>query len=265
MIKLAIALPAYGFHLDVGHAAMWLGVGAALAQAADKFELVMFTEYSINGIDLCRNTAMYDALQAGADYCLMIDADTFHQSARSGADIGAGLSGADAIADAGVQILQMIRDADRLQYAAETPNGHELKPIELPLTLSEHTGVGLVGAPVLGRGIGDPNICVRGLIRDDGPGYGDLAQVSFSQVRNRIVPVKQIGGACIAVNLQWMRKHWPTGPWFVMDHDYAGRPKNRTGEDYFICNGIHQRGGIVLCDGRFRPEHVDRRRLVSLG
>jgi hypothetical protein len=48
-----------------------------------------------------------------------------------------------------------------------------------------------------------------------------------------------------------------------MEHDYTARPRNARGEDYSICDGIYRRGGVVLCDGRFVPAHVDRRRLVG--
>jgi hypothetical protein len=262
-IKLGIALPAYGFKLDVGHAAMWLGLGAALQMTGDKFALTMFTEYHINGIDLCRNTAVYDAMKAGCDWLFMVDADTFHHS--GGAD-------AAAIADAGVDILQMIRDADRGMTTVIDREGEgHLQPIQMP----PNNGIGLIGAPVRGRGVGDNGVCVqrrRGIFASTGYSepepdadarsyVGD--QLSLDEIGGRILPVARIGGACIGVNCAWLRKHWPQGPWFMMEHDYTGRPKNARGEDYWICDGVWNRGGVVLCDGRFVPEHVDRRKLVG--
>lgn len=244
MIKLGIGIPAYGSKLDVGHAAMWLGLGAALWQANDKVTLTMFNEYHINGIDLCRNTIVYDAMAAGCDWVLMIDADTFHRS--TGTD---GI--ADAIGDAGVDIIQMIRDAQRGQYAHWTGDQHELRPIQLAPT---DKGIGLIGAPVRGRGVGDTGVCVQ---------HSDGSQIPLEQLAGKVQKVWRIGGACIAVNLNWLREYWPKGPWFEMEHDYSERPKNARGEDYSICDGIWRRSGAVVCDGRFVPSHVDRRRLVG--
>lgn len=261
MIKLAVALPAYGLKLDVGHAAMWLGFGAALANTTDKFTLVSFTEYHINGIDLARNTAVWDALVAGADWLLMIDNDTFHRSS------------AEAIGDAGMDLLQMIRDADRMQVYIDPQTGM-LTPLvwpaadRCPINNLHWTGVGLVGAPVRGRGVGDSGVCVQELRSAHDAQGGEFSfwageQVPLDILAGKMSVVGRIGGACIGINLDWIRRSWPKGPWFAMQHDYTERPKNARGEDYFICDGIYQRGGLVLADGRFVPEHVDRRRLVG--
>lgn len=258
MIRLGIGLPAYGSHLDVGHAAMWLGLGAALLEARDKVTLHWFAEYHINGIDLCRNTIVYDAMQSGCDWVFMIDADTFH---RSTGENGV----ADAMADAGVDIIQMIRDADRGQYPHWTGDRHELRPISMP---RRNNGVALIGAPVRGRG-GAQGVCVQELIEytgdpdDDGRPFRVGGMLPLERIRGHVFSVGRIGGACIAVNCGWLRKFWPKAPWFEMKHDYSERPSNARGEDYSICDGIWERGGVVLCDGRFVPEHVDRRRLVG--
>jgi len=245
MIQLGIAIPAFGLKLDIGHAPMWLGLGAALASAPDKFRLAFFNSYHINGIDLARNTILYDALQAGCDWVLMLDADTFHATGGDG--------NSDAIADAGVDLLQMIRDVDRGQYAVDG----QLVDLALPPGTQ---GVGLVGAPVRGRGVGRGGFCVQGLSAEGLPA-GELAEAALL---GRVQPVARIGGACIAVNCGWLRAHWPQAPWFEMQHAYgAGRPFNGRGEDYAICDGIYRRGGAVICDGRFVPAHVDRRKLVG--
>jgi hypothetical protein len=254
MIRLGIGLPCYGSKLDVGHAAMWLGLGAALLEAREKVELAWMAEYHVNGIDLCRNTIVYDAMQAGCDWVFMIDADTFHRST--------GANGVcDAVGDAGVDIMQMIRDADRGQYAVDGA----LRDIDMP---AKNNGVALIGAPVHGRGVGDQGVCVQKLEIDvDGQGgetsYRAGRQASLGALANKVQAVGRIGGACIAVNCDWLRRFWPKGPWFVMEHDYTERPRNARGEDYSICDGIWTRGGVVLCDGRFVPAHVDRRRLVG--
>jgi hypothetical protein len=219
-LKLGVALPAYGSKLDVGHAAMWFGLGVAMASTQDKFTLHSFADYHVNGIDLCRNTILFDAIESGCDWVLMVDADNYHAAK------------ADAIGDAGVDILQMILDGQRQEAA-------------------------MVGAPVRGRGVGDTGVCVQNKIKDG------WQAVSLEALKGQAVPVDRIGAAFIAVNVNWIKACWTKPPWFLMDHNFEGRPKHGRGEDYFFCDGIRDRGGIVLCDGRFVPEHVDRRKLVG--
>jgi len=256
-IRLGIGIPCYGFKLDAGHAAMWLGLGAALAMAQDKVRLRMFIEYDINGIDLARNTIVHDAMTAGCDWVLMIDADTFHRSTAPDGN-------PDAIGDAGVDLVQMIRDAHRGKIAL--PDG-TLQDIKMPD--DRRTGVGLIGAPVRGRGVtGGNGVCVHGLGMGETPGepynsFWATGPMPLEDLVGKVQPVGRIGGACIGINCDWLRRFWSKPPWFEMKHDYSERPKNARGEDYAICDGIWERGGVVLCDGRFVPEHVDRRRLVG--
>jgi hypothetical protein len=234
-IRLSVGLPAYGLHLDVGHAAMWMGLGIALASTAAKFTLTGFTEYHINGVDLARNTILYDALKTDADWLLMVDADTFH-SAKG-----------EASGDAGIDVLQMIMDGER------------------------HGNCGLIGAPVRGRAVGNVD-AVMVQIDHDGPGFVPVANspghfrtpLGWLQGQEKPIPVSRIGGAFVAVNCNWMREKWNTAPWFVFEHEYGkGRPVNGRGEDYFVCDGIRARGGTVLCDPRFVPAHVARRKLIG--
>lgn len=241
-IKLGIALPAYGLTLDVGHAAMWLGLGAALASAQELFRLQWMAEYHINGVDLCRNMIVYDAMQAGCDWVLMVDADTFH---RSG-----GVDGkVDAVADAGVDLLQMIRDGDREKWVVEVD---QFQPI---IHTSRYNGIALIGAPVRGRG-GKPDPCVVSL-------QEDAHIIPIEYIRGNVFPVRCIGAACVAINLKWLREHWPKGPWFLMEYNFDERPKYARSEDYYFCDEARKRRGAIICDGRFVPEHVAGRRLVG--
>jgi len=262
MLRLSIALPAYGLHLDIGHAAMWFGLGASMQQASDKIELASFVEYHINGIDLCRNTAVWDALQTPASHLLMVDADTYHRSSG------------EAIADAGTDIVQMIRDADRMATPELQVDGsHKLVPIEPPKLADaylplQHTGVAMIAAPVRGRG-GKSGVCVQKLVLERTPA-GDIIKrpgeaLTLGELTGKVQPVGRIGGAFIVISLDWLRTHWPDPPWFVMENAYpqGSRPSNARGEDYTFCDGIYKRNGLVLCDGRFVPSHVDRRRLVG--
>lgn len=240
MIRLAVALPAFGSTLDVGHAGMWLGLGAALAEARSIVELVSFANYSINGIDLAREVATFDALKAGASWLLMADADTYHAGTTS-----------SGMGNAGVDILQMIRDADR---GLTTIDGALAR---IP-GLNGRT-VGLVGAPVRGRGIGATGVTVLG---DHG---GSLRKLDLEDLADRMTSVARIGGAFIAINLGWLRTNWPQPPWFkvTLGVDETGKPVSVQSEDNAFCEGVLTRGGAVVCDGRFVPEHVARRKLVG--
>jgi hypothetical protein len=232
-LKIGIGLPVYGGKLDVGHATMWFGLGAQMAATEGRFELAMFTNYDINGIDMCRNVILYDAIENGCDWCLMVDADTFHG--------GTG----DAVGDVGADILQMILDGERWGSC------------------------GLIGAPVHGRQVvGEVPICVF-TIQDS-----VHVRTKLGEVAGKVSPVARIGAAFVALNCNWFRENWKTAPWFTMVNDYVTPqaknatqqhqlPFTRLGEDYFVCDGIRSRGGVVLCDGRFVPEHVEGRQLIS--
>lgn len=82
MLKLAIGCPAYHSQISSGHLKMWLQVGAALARGKDKGEIdpVMIADVDVTGIDKARNILLKAARDAGADWLLMIDADTWVSS-----------------------------------------------------------------------------------------------------------------------------------------------------------------------------------------
>lgn len=79
-----------------------------------------------------------------------------------------------------------------------------------------------------------------------------LAEEDF---RGRVVEVDGIGTAFMAVRLGWLVQEWPLSPWFEFKHHEGYQPKT-TGEDYSFCQGVRQRGGLILADGRFEPAHV---------
>jgi hypothetical protein len=102
MIKLAVALPAFGGNLDVGHAGTWLSFGHALAANDSKFELVAFGDYDCNPVADARNMAVSAAAVAGADWLLMVDADVSHHGP------------ADDIPSGGYDLLEMVASGERL-------------------------------------------------------------------------------------------------------------------------------------------------------
>lgn len=91
-LKLAIGLPVYTGQITAFAQRMWLSLGATLASST-RFQYVGTTLIETCGIDVARNRLVASAHQQGADWLLMIDADTWH--------------------DDGFDILTMVSDADR--------------------------------------------------------------------------------------------------------------------------------------------------------
>lgn len=57
----------------------------------------------------------------------------------------------------------------------------------------------------------------------------------------------------MAINLNWLREHMPSPPWFtIIDHPNTMAV---TGEDEWFCMEVRKRGGTVLCDSRFIAKH----------
>ncbi len=225
MIKLAIELPAYGHKLDAGHAAMWTSFGFAVAANDTKFIIVDHGVVDANPVADARNMALERALIAEADWVLMIDADTY----------------VDNIDDAGVALLQMISDAHKRKAA-------------------------IVGAPVRAREWDGHHRTVWRLdevsrIADIG---GKVPVPTMSRApeeyyADKLVETPRIGGACMAVNLGWIREKMPVPPWFTHEPNLMGSRESRlrgSGEDVVFCDMVRIRGGLILCDGRVLPKHV---------
>jgi hypothetical protein len=70
-----------------------------------------------------------------------------------------------------------------------------------------------------------------------------------------LTPVDSIGAAVMAINVNWLRKNWPSvnpEPWFQFLHM---KDNLWMGEDLAFCAGVRRRGGVVLCDGRVHTAH----------
>lgn len=78
--------------------------------------------------------------------------------------------------------------------------------------------------------------------------------VHFNDWRGEVSPVDAIGTAFMAINCRWIRRSWPDQPWFLTTHLPGPKPE-RVGEDINFCLEVRQRGGMILCDGRFEPRH----------
>lgn len=100
------------------------------------------------------------------------------------------------------------------------------------------------------------------------PGYNVVMEVgterqrlaTTEEIQGKIIPVDRIGTGLMAVSLGWLVKNWPPGgdPWFAVEHvgGTFTKPPERVGEDYHFCDGVRKRGGVILADGRFEPEHL---------
>lgn len=104
MIKLAFGVPAYGRKVVADHIVMAMRLQAEFerGELVDA-DLVMVGYVDTHGVDRARNRLIAEAMMAGADWLLMVDADTW-VVAREGDD-------------AGVQLGRMINDARKLDAA----------------------------------------------------------------------------------------------------------------------------------------------------
>jgi hypothetical protein len=227
MIKLAIALPAYGSHVDVGHAGMWMNFGSALSDNRETFDLVFFGSVDTNPVGDARNLCVQGGLDAGADWVLMVDADTYYRGQHD-----------DAVNDgAGLDILRMVKDAQAL-------------------------GAAMVGAPVRARGWEGHEHTVW-MERQAHFTVNVRLQIRAlpEEFVGKIVECTRIGGAFIAINLRWLNDHMPEPPWFVHEPIMVGPRADRLkayGEDLSFCDRVRIAGGKIFVDGRILPKHAMR-------
>lgn len=92
-LRVGYLLPAYGGFIVSEHARMWTEFGFCAAASSERFALVLMGYRDICGIDMARSKIMDDAVEAGLDWLLMIDSDTWVEDGQA--------------------LLQMISDADK--------------------------------------------------------------------------------------------------------------------------------------------------------
>lgn len=226
MIRLAIGIPSFGMVVDAMHSMMWLELGHALCSNEDKFEFVWMQAVSMNPVSDARNYFVHEALKHEADWLLQVDADTYYDGE-------------------GVNILQMIRDADA-------------------------AGAAVVGAPVHARGtVGGVQVRLRTVwMLDEKPkilapgareGEPTMTIADEERYLGKQTACQRIGGAFTAVNLGWIRKFLPDPPWYSHEPSMMGPRENRMrahGEDTTFCDLVTIRQGLILVDGRVLPKHV---------
>lgn len=165
VLKLFIGIPAYGGFVRSETTKMWLELGASLADARHRFVLAGFLVIDTQPIDRARNFLVAHAMTAGADWLLMIDADTWVETVATH-DIAV-------TDDAGFQLLRMISEADK-------------------------AGVTVVGAPVQRRGREGLNVAGVDLHElQNAPGVKPLVQMHDRTLRS----CNSVGAAIMAIRL----------------------------------------------------------------
>mgnify|MGYP001587697212 CR=1 FL=1 len=120
---------------------------------------------------------------------------------------------------------------------------------------SERKEAAVVVAPILRRD-GRYNV----LVDEDEQGPALVGRVcrslAPSDFRGHMLPVTRAGSGFMALRVPWFREHWPATPWFQFAQSPRedGQP-HEIGEDHVFCDGVRQRGGLILCDGRIEPYH----------
>jgi hypothetical protein len=131
----------------------------------------------------------------------------------------------------------------------------DVRDIASMLETGEREGAAVIGAPVAMRG------------RD---GYNAVALDDIKrwhtreEMAGKVQPVARIGAGFLALRLGWFVKHWPAQPWFQLEYREGGS-EDGLAEDYYLCDGVRVRGGTVLCDGRFWPQHFQGRACEDVG
>lgn len=162
-------------------------------------------------IDWSRNWFLTAALEAGSDWLLMCDADTWHGN----------MPGRPTVTNPAGDILRMLETGAERQAA-------------------------VIAAPVRMRGRAGYNVFAAG----EAPHI-----VEPTEWAGRVVEVDRIGTAFMAISCAWIRACWPEQPWFLTQQLPGPKPK-KIGEDVNFCDGVRARGGVILADGRYEPNHI---------
>lgn len=236
IIRLAIAIPAYGGNVTMHHTRMFLELGNTLGASGERFQLVSFTTFDVNGIDQCRNLALQQAFSVQADWLLMIDADTWVEPSAIDRQGGT---------DAGFLLLRMISEAARKGAAAvvapvmnRTMTGTEggLMVYDVKTTIVEETVADLPGYP---------GECYEEANWDDGK--SEYSKLTFDDAPRGLVEIDSAATAVFALDLA-----------FAAQHFLLFKFEGKLSEDAYYCRAIAQAGGKLYADTRVRTAHLSR-------
>jgi len=119
------------------------------------------------------------------------------------------------------------------------------------LAVGDKHKAAIIGAPVpLSAGGGGYNIQV---VKDEPFGHGIPP--------NKVFDVDRIGSGFAAYSCNWFRARWPEctpeEPWFQSFPKWKDTKTrvDRYGLDYYICDKVREKGGLILCDSRVAISH----------
>jgi hypothetical protein len=225
-IRLACGVHMFGETVDMGHCAMWLELGHALASNTETFAFDAIVTMPLSPPAYARNALVEDALTGGSDWLLQVDSDVFWDGD-------------------GTDILQMVKDADR--------KGAALIGAEVFSRDREPGGVWVDSPEVLHVELPSGNWPYLGPRAPLVP----LAECYAGEVK----PCARVGMAFSAINLGWLRANLPEPPWFGHGAVLGGSRYDRLrpiGEEAVFCELVRGRGGEILVDGRLDPKRVFR-------
>lgn len=214
-IKLGLGLPHYGGTMVTRSVDMWMSLGAALMESAQRFELAFRLRLDVCGIEHARNQIVAAALEANVDWLLMIDTDTWYDDA--------------------FDILQAISDADR--------TGHAVLAVATPqraLNEEPHLMIYTRGGP---ERKGDATL---------EPISHRTLEHRLKVFGEKLWPVDAAATSMMAIDLNFVKKHLAP-PWFRFDWRYG--TLEYTSEDKSFCNRITEAGGTIVTPTNFVASH----------
>jgi hypothetical protein len=204
-VKVALGIPAYREQVNVSHLPEVVSIVASLLATQGRMQWGGFFHVDSACVAHARNHLVYQAIEHGADWLLMMDADTFC-----------------------------------------IPQEGKLHPaIPMLLTAQAH-GAQVIAAPVRRRRTESYNAAFAAA--------GTWLLVEPGDFAGKVVEVQRAGTAYMAIDLNWLRSRWLLSPWFSMSFPESAEPR-WIGEDFSFCDTVRERGGQILLDGRFEPEH----------
>lgn len=231
-IRLAVGIPAYGGNVSAHHCRMWTEFGNTLGGSLERFELVTFDYFDVNGIDQCRNLMLVRAIEAQADWLLMIDADTWVEPSKEDQQ---------AQSDAGFLLLRMISEAARISDAAPSRIGAVVAPVmsrvvpgkDVPHQMAyveqhwETTEARFDGKPPARSGT-------------------TFEPIEFG-AKGGMTEIDRAATAVFALNVP-----------FAVEHRLSFKFDGKLSEDHFYCKSVREAGGRILADTRVRTGHMSR-------
>lgn len=224
VIRLAVAIPAYGGLITAHHARMFLELGNTLGASGERFELASFTFLDVNGIDQARNLALQQAFSAQADWLLMIDADTWIEPGAIDRQGGT---------DAGFLLLRMISEAAKKGAAAV------VAPVMNRAMTGTESGLMIYRATNLLLSL-PPQ-------KDLAGGKDNYEKLKIAELPRGLVEIDSAATAVFALDLA-----------FAAQHKLLFKFEGKLSEDAYYCRMLAQAGGKLYADTRIRTAHLSR-------